>query len=369
MPNKIPVAKPDLSGNELKYLINCIKDGWVSSIGTYISKFENLFTKLTNCKYAISTSNGTSALHLSLLGLNIKKGDEIIVPDLTFVATANAVSYTGAKPVFVDSTPEYWNIDPGKIEENITKNTKAILVVHLYGHPANTDQIEKIAKKYKLFVIEDAAEAHGAFYKNRPVGSLGTISCFSFYGNKIITTGEGGMITTNNKSLATRISFLKDHAMSAKKRYYHSIIGYNYRMTNLQAAVGLAQLEKIDSFTSKKRYNAALYNSLLKDLNDYVTLPPEMPWAQSSYWMYSIVLKPTGNYTRNKLMSYLRKKGIDTRPFFIPMHLLPMYRQKGDFKISTLLSKNGINLPSSTLLSEKDIYYISKMIKMFFEKK
>ncbi len=366
----IPVAQPDISGNELKYITDCVKTGWISSIGSYITKFEKEFAKIIGCRYALATSNGTASLHLALLSLNIKEGDEVIIPNLTFVATANAVIYTGAKPILVDVERKTWNIDPHKIENKISKKTKAIIVVHLYGHPVNMDSVKRIARKYNLYIIEDAAEAHGALYKNRFIGSLGDIGCFSFYGNKIITTGEGGMITSNNKKLINKITFLKDHAMSIHRRYYHPIVGYNYRMTNLQAAVGLAQLEKFDEFIKKKRENASLYNSLLKDLTDSLILPLEMPWARSVYWMYSIILKtPTRYRLRNKFMGCLKNKGIDTRPFFVPMHALPMYRQKGDFKISTFLSKNGVNLPSSTLLTKNDIYYICKTIKKFFDKK
>lgn len=369
MKTNIPVAQPDISGNELKYLTDCIKSGWVSSIGNYITKFEKLFAEQINCKYAISTSNGTAALHLALVALNIGRGDEVIVPDLTFVATANAVTYTGAKPVLVDVESETWNIAAKKIVNKITRKTKAIIVVHLYGHPADMDLINSIAKKYSLIVIEDAAEAQGALYKSKPVGQLGDIGCFSFYGNKIITTGEGGMISLNNKKLASRILFLKDHAMSQRRRYYHPIVGYNYRMTNLQAAVGLGQLEKIKLFIKKKRENAVTYGSFLKDITDFILLPPEMPWAQSVYWMYSIVIKnPNRKNLRNKLMYYLKERGIDSRPFFVPLHLLPMYRQNDNFEVSSYIARNGINLPSSTLLKRDDICNICETIRKFFNK-
>jgi len=219
----IPLARPYLKGNELKYISRCIKSGWISSIGSFVTKFEDCFADYSGCKYGISTSNGTVALHLALKILGIGKGDEVILPDLTFVASANAVTYTQAKPVFVDAKLSNWNIDTSKIEGKINKRTKAIMAVHLYGNPAEMDPILRLAQKYKLYVVEDACEAHGAFYKGKRVGSLSDLGVFSFYGNKIITTGEGGMITTNNKQIAQRAKFLRDHAMSAKRRYFRSL--------------------------------------------------------------------------------------------------------------------------------------------------
>ena len=250
---KIPIAEPDIGQEEIRNVTEAVKSGWISSKGQFIKDLEEQFARYFNVNFGASTSNGTSALHLALDALGIKMGDEVIVPTLTFIASANVVKYTGARPVFVDSHPDYWCIDPEKIEEKITDRTKAIMPVHLYGHPCDMDPIVRIAKKHDLFIVEDCAEAHGAEYRGKKVGSFGIISCFSFYGNKIITTGEGGMCLTNDKELAEKIRILRDHGMSPEKRYWHDVVGFNYRMTNLQAAIGVAQLAKLDKFIEKKR--------------------------------------------------------------------------------------------------------------------
>jgi len=365
---RIPVYEPFLGQKECKYVNRCVKSGWISSLGNEILKFEHLYSRFCQAKYGVSTSNGTAALHLVLASLGIGKGDEVIVPTLSFMATANAVTYTGAKPVLVDSVSKTWNIDPEQIEKVVTKKTKAIIPVHLYGHPADMDPIKIIAKKYKLFVIEDAAEAHGALYKNKKVGSLGQAACFSFYGNKVITTGEGGMVVTNSSRLYKKMRFLRDHAMSETRRYYHPVIGYNYRLTNIQAALGLAQLEKIDSVISRKRENAFLYNKLLQGLPGII-LPPEEAWAKNIYWMYSILVENKFAVKRNSLMRKLKEKGIDTRPFFIPMHKMPPYKCRKSFPVAEELSSQGINLPSYPGLNKKDIKYICETIKNIYLKK
>lgn len=358
----IPVYKPELKGNELRYVTNCIRSEWISSIGKYVIEFEKRFAGYCNTKYAVSTCNGTASLHLALAALGIGKGDEVIIPSLTFVATANSVMYTGAKPVFVDIDKETWCIDPTKIEEKITKNSKAIIPVHLYGHPCDIDTILSIARKYNLWVIEDCAEAHGALYKEKKVGGFGDIGCFSFYGNKIITTGEGGMVTTNNKRLYEKLLYLKDHAMSKKKRYYHPTIGFNYRLTSLQSAIGLAQLEKIDEFINKKRRIADWYNRRFSGIPGIKT-PPEKPWAKNVYWMYSILIGKNSGISRDKFMKRLSKKGIDTRPFFYPVHKLPPYRSNLSLPNTEKISKQGINLPSFPALKENEIDYICRNIK------
>ena len=356
----ISVAEPDLSGNEKKYVLDCVESTWISSLGKYIGQFEEKFASFCDVKYGVSTSNGTVALQLALVALGIGKGDEVIIPDLTFIATANACVYVGAKPIFVDAEKETWNIDANKIEEKINDKTKAIIAVHLYGHPCDMDKILEIAKKHKLKVIEDAAEAHGATYKGKKVGSMGDVGCFSFYGNKIITTGEGGMCTTNDKRLAERMTFLKDHGMDAKKRYWHPEIGFNFRMTNIQAAIGLAQLERADKIIATKRSNAKLYAELLKDVEG-VTLQPQAEWAETVYWLHSILVKDKTR--RDGLMKELKENNIDSRPFFYPMHELPPYETANDFPIATELSGRGMNLPSSTKLSEEDIKRICTVIK------
>jgi len=366
----IPVAEPSLGEEELKNVMEAVKSGWISSKGEFIEKFEKKFAKYCGVKYGIATSSGTTALHLALTALGIKKGDEVIVPDLTFIATANAITYCGARPVFVDSHPEYWCIDPEKIEEKITPRTRAIIPVHLYGHPCDMDTIMDIAKKYGLFVIEDAAEAHGAEYKGRKVGSFGDISCFSFYGNKIITTGEGGMCLTNNEKLAEKMRILRDHGMNPNKRYWHDVIGFNYRMTNIQAAVGVAQLKKLDKFIKKKRQIAMWYEEGLKELaeKEMITLHPEMKWAKCVYWMYSILIEDKFGMKRDELMKKIEEKGIETRPFFYPIHEMPPYFNKERFPVAEEVSKRGINLPSSLFLDyETATCVVSSLIFSSFE--
>lgn len=362
----IPVAEPQLGEQELAYVTECVKSGWISSLGKYIPMFEEGFSHYCGVKYGVATSNGTMALHLALVALGIGPGDEVLVPTLTFVATANSVRYTGANPVFVDSEPVTWNIDPAKIDEKITSRTKAIIPVHLYGHPVDMDPIMEISRKHGLKVIEDAAEAHGAQYKGRIVGGLGDMSCFSFYGNKIITTGEGGMLLTDNEQLAERARFLKDHAMSPERRYWHPEIGYNYRLTNLQAALGVAQLERIQEFVQKKRENAALYNSLLSNVHG-LTLPPEAPWARSVYWMYSVLVEEDYPLSRDDLMSKLKEADIDSRPFFYPVHTMPPYKGDEPCPVADSLSRKGINLPSASTLTERQIERICQVLKGWAE--
>ncbi len=361
----IPVAEPAFFGNEEKYVAECVKTRWVSSLGKFVPEFESQFAKFCGSKYGVAVFNGTVALHLALVAYGIGQGDEVIVPTLTFVATSNTVLYTGATPVFVDSEPETWNMDPKKIEQVITKKTKAIIVVHLYGHPAEMDAILKIAKKHHLVVIEDAAEAHGAEFRGKRVGSMGDVGCFSFYGNKILTTGEGGIIVTNNKKIAQRMQFLKDHCMSYTRRYYHSEMGFNYRMTNVQAALGLAQLEHVDLFMKRKREIAQQYEKYLRDIS-WLELPPAKKWAKTIYWMYSIILKPGAPITRDALMDLLAKNKIDTRPFFIPNHTFPYFKKETrrmKFPVADHLGKNGMNLPSSVLLSEEDVRRVCEVIR------
>lgn len=357
----IPVAEPDLRGNELKYVTNCVVTEWVSSLGKYVGAFEERMAALCGMEYAVSVCNGTAALHLALVTLGIGPGDEVIVPSLTFVATANAVSYTGAIPVFVDSEPDFWQLDPTLLEERITERTKAIIPVDLYGHPADMDPINEIAQRHDLFVVEDAAEANGALYKGRPCGSLGDMACFSFYGNKVITTGEGGMILTDNAEWYERARMLRDHAMSATERYFHPEIGFNYRLTNIQAALGLAQCERLGEFVRIKRRNAALYAKRLADVPG-ITLAPEANWAKNIYWMYSILVDEDYPLSRNELMTALRERDVDTRPFFRAIHTMPCHPRKESFPVAEKLSARGINLPSSVKLTEEQIDFICQQI-------
>jgi len=361
----IPVAEPNIGQKEISYVLKAVKSGWVSSLGYYVEKFENDFTEYCGRKYGVSVSNGTVALHLALVSLGIERGDEVIIPNFTFVAVANAVTYTGAKIVPVDIESDTWNINSQKIESKITKKTKAIIPVHTYGHPANMDPILKIAKEYNLFVIEDAAEAHGAEYKGKKVGSFGDISCFSFYGNKSITTGEGGMCLTDDENLYKKMLLLRDHGMRKEKKYWHEVIGYNYRLTNLQAALGCAQLEKINQFIWIKRRNAELYKNLLKNL-PWITLPVEKEYAKNIYWMFSILVNNEMGYNRNLVAKKLKKANIDSRVFFYPISDLPPYKNKvknKNLEISKKIAYRGLNLPSSTKLTEKEIKYICKILK------
>jgi perosamine synthetase len=362
---RYPVAEPELGEEELKNVIEAVRSGWISGRGRFVEEFEEAFSRYIGVKYGIATSSGTTALHLALVALGVGPGDEVIVPDLTFVATINAVIYTGAKPVIVDIHPDYWCIDPDKLEKAITPRTKAIIPVHLYGHPCDMDPIMEIASKYNLYVIEDAAEAHGAEYKGRKVGSFGHASCFSFYGNKIITTGEGGMVLTNDGELAERIRILRDHGMHPKRKYWHEVIGFSYHMSNLQAAVGLAQLGKIERFIEKKRRIARIYAEELSSING-ITLHPEMPWGKCIYWLYSILIDPEKTrISRDELAEKLEERGIETRRFFYPLHEMPIYQEYAidAYPVSSRISKQGLNLPSSVKLLEDDVKYIAQKLK------
>jgi perosamine synthetase len=359
----IPVASAVLNGNEKKYVNECLDTGWISSNGEFVERFEREFAAFSKTEYSVSCCNGTVSLHLALLAHKVGTGDEIIMPTLTYVATANTVKYCGATPVFIDSEEETWNVNPDLIEEKITKKTKGIVVVHLYGHPVDMDPILKIAKKHSLFIIEDAAEAHGALYKGKIVGSIGDCGSFSFYGNKIITTGEGGMVVTNSKSLADTIRTLKGQGVDPNRRYWHPVIGYNYRMTNIEAAIGLAQLEKIGWHLQRRREIAVLYKKYLCGYEQFIKLPVEMNWAKHAFWMYSILLKDNVKITRNEFMNKLQEAGIETRPVFYPMHLMPPYREPSShYPVAEKIAERGINLPTHGNLSENEIIFIAKTI-------
>jgi len=363
----IPVCEPTLQGNELAYVIDAVKSGWISSSGKYIQEFEEKFSKYCGVKYGVSCSNGTKAIHLALLAAGIKSGDEVILPSFTMIGSCNPIVQMGAIPVFVDSELRTWNMDPAQIEEKITPRTKAIMVVHIYGHPVDMDAVMEVARKHNLIVIEDAAEAHGAEYKGRKTGSLGDIATFSFYANKIITSGEGGMVITNNESWAERARKLRNHFFG-EPRFLHQEVGYNYRLTNMQAAIGLAQLEKIEELVEARRRNAQMYNSLLKEVPGIV-LPAEEPWAKNVYWMYGVVVTEKFPLTMPRLREELHKRGIETRTFFIGMHKQPAYAHlpvQGDFPNTEYLEKNGFYLPSSSHLTEEEITYIATTIKQIY---
>ncbi|HAG08568.1 MAG TPA: hypothetical protein DCK87_03250 [Desulfotomaculum sp.] len=363
----IPVCEPLLDEKELAYVVDCLKTNWISSKGKYIEAFEEGFARYCGCKYGVATTSGTTALHLALAALGIGSGDEVIVPAFTMAATAFAVVYTGAKPVLVDAEPDTWNIDPAKIEEKITSQTKVILPVHIYGHPCEMDAIMQMARKYNLWVVEDAAEAHGAEYKGKRAGSIGHVGGFSFYANKIITTGEGGMVVTNNPEIAQRARLLKDLAFSPEKRFLHLDIGFNYRMTNLQAAIGLAQLEKVDHLVAARRRNAHYYNRFLKDMPG-ITLPVERKEAKNVYWMYGLLIEDEFGMSRDELMDRLREKGIETRTFFYPMHQQPVFQKMNLFNgekypVAEALAQKGLYLPSGSGLKKEEIEEVCQTIK------
>jgi perosamine synthetase len=339
-----PVAIPNLNGNEFKYLTDAFLSTWISSQGEYIEHFEDNFSNYCDTRYGIAVSNGTVALHLALITLGIGKGDEVIVPDLTFAATINTVLHANATPVIVDVENDSWCVDPKEIEKAITSKTKAIIPVHLYGQSCDMGAIMKIAKKYNLKVIEDCAEAHGSMYSGKKVGSFGDIGCFSFFGNKVITTGEGGMCVTNNLELDEKMRVLRDHGMSKTKRYWHDVIGYNYRMTNLQAAIGLAQLERIEDIHQNRRKYENNYKDVLS--KDIFTFQTNIENRRRITWLVSVLLDE--KIDRGEYIQSLKEKGIDVRPFFYPLSDMDIYKPycKNYTPITHRLSKVGLNFPT-----------------------
>lgn len=358
--NFIPISQPSIGVREKELVIAAVESGWVSSIGKFIDEFENCFARYCGTEFAIAVSNGTTGLHLALAAFGIGPGDEVIVPDLTFVATANAVAYTGAKPVLADVDPETLCIDPGSVETLITPRTKAVMPVHLYGHPADIDAIASIAKPRGIIVIEDAAEAHGAEYKGRRVGGLADCGVFSFYGNKIVTTGEGGMLTTNDPEFYHRAKRLRDHAMSSDRRYFHDERGFNYRMTNLQAALGVAQMERIDQFLACRADIMAWYRSVVRT-SDVVRLNRVQNWAQSAFWMVCLEVDGFDADSRAAFIQSLRQRGIDSRPYFYPLSTMPMYHQES-LPVAARKSQVGLNLPSFFDLTKSDVERIGHVV-------
>lgn len=361
-----PVAEPVFAGNERKYVMDCLDTGWISGSGPYVDRFEEQFAAYCGAKYAVAVFNGTVALHVALLVLGVGPGDEVIVPDLTYIASANTVSYCGASPVLIDVQPDTWTLDVTQLAAQITPATKAIMPVHLYGHPVDMAPLLRLARERGIAVVEDAAEAHGAEYHGRRTGVLGDIAAFSFYGNKIITSGEGGAITTNDEALYRESRLLRGQGMDPQRRYWFPIIGYNYRMTNVQAAIALAQLERIDWFVERRREIAAAYRRHLASVN--VVLPAEEAWAKNVYWLFSVCV-PLG-VDRDAVMRRLSEDGIETRPFFYPLHVLPPYLDPGGdtkFPVTTDVAARGINLPSSANLTEDDVATICESLKRALE--
>ncbi|MGJ0359247.1 DegT/DnrJ/EryC1/StrS family aminotransferase [Aliarcobacter cryaerophilus] len=357
----IPISQPSIGQKEIEYVTDAVKSGWVSSLGKYIDMFEEKFAIYCGTKYAVATSNGTTALHLALVALGITAEDEVIIPDLTFVATGSAVRYIGAKVVTVDVDEDTLCISPEAIKKAITSKTKAIIPVHLYGHPANMEEINTIAKEHNLFVIEDAAEAHGAEVNGKKVGSLSHTGVFSFYGNKIITSGEGGMITTDDEELYKKMRYLRDHAMSKEKRYWHTEVGFNYRMTNLQAALGVAQFERIDELLEKKKEIFEWYQEGLKDIRG-IRLNHQAPWAKNVYWMVCLELDGYSESQRDEFIQKLKAKNIDSRPYFYPVSDMPIY-DNTDTPITHKVYQRGLNLPSYFDITKEQVDYVCENIR------
>ena len=363
----IPLYKPFLDKHVIKNVNLCLTSSWISSKGKFIYEFEKKFSNFTKIKHSVTLTSGTTALHIALKSLSISSLDEVIVPSLSFVASANCVKYVNASPVFVDVKKDSWIIDESLIEKKINKRTKAIIVVHLYGVPCNLSKLKKIAKKHNLYLIEDCAEALGSYYNNKHVGSFGDVSIFSFYGNKTITTGEGGMIVTNNKKIAKRCDYLKKQALNKGSYYRHGELGYNYRMTNICASIGSAQMNNIKKILKKKKKIADFYHDNLK----YMPIKFQSYDKKNiinSHWLVSFTVERKN--LRDKLMKFLLKKGIETRPVFYPIHKMKIYRthKKNDMNNTEYISKNGISLPSYPQLEKKEILYVCKKIKDFFNK-
>ena len=356
---KIPIGKPEFTGNELKYVTDCINTGWISSAGSYVPEFEKAIASFHGMKHGIATSSGTTALHLALASIDIKEGDEVLIPDITFIATANAVRYCNAIPKLIDVNPDDWNIDIEALESAINKNTKAIIVVHIYGNPARMKEIMKISEKYNLAVIEDCAESFGAEIDNKKTGSFGLINCFSFFANKIITTGEGGMCITNDDVIAERIRILRDHGMDKEKKYWHSVTGFNYRMTNLQAAIGIAQFEQYGQFNKSRDIIIREYRSLLKNY-PFVKFQ-ETNSNKNADWLFTIQIPGIDKAIRDKIIDDLLVNGIESRPFFYPLHSMPPFSDKvyhaSVFSVSEKLSNEGISLPTFTAMRKEQIKY------------
>ncbi|MDD5773374.1 MAG: LegC family aminotransferase [bacterium] len=380
--NMIPLSEPEISGNEWKYIKDCLDTGWVSSVGSYVDRFEKMLAGYTGTKYAVAVVNGTSALHVSLIACGVCSGDEVIVPTLTFIAPVNTVRYCGAYPVFMDCDAETLCLDIQKLidffknecaqnkdgytyNKNTKRRIKAIIPVHIFGHPAELDGLVEVCKKYHIDIIEDATESLGSEYKGKRSGSFGKTGCFSFNGNKIITTGGGGMVVTDDYALAKRVKHLTTQAKKDPFEFDHDEVGFNYRLTNIQAAMGVAQMERLDEFICVKRKNAEIYRNLLSDING-IRFSGERPEVKSNFWFYTINVDKK---YKNSLMKYLISKDIQVRPIWRLIHTLPMYKDSQVYKIENAVYayETCINLPCSVSLKEKEIKYIVENIKKYFE--
>ena len=361
----VPVNEPVITQAAKRYVAEAMEAGWISSAGPAVALFEKRFADYLGVRHAITTPSGTAALHLALVTLGIGRGDKVILPDFTMISTVCAVLYTGATPVFIDSEPETYTIDTTLLARAITSRTKAFLPVHIYGHSADMEPILALARAHNLSVIEDAAEAHGATYKTRLCGSLGDMGCFSFYGNKIITTGEGGMVVTNDDDLASRARLLKDMAHSPSRRFRHEELGFSYRMTSLQAACGVGQLEHIDAFLEKKRWIASEYRKRLSNVEG-LRLPTTKPWAGNVYWMYAVLVEDSFPISRSMLCKAMMARGVETRNFFLSSASQPMVQTligvQGTFPVSENLAARGLYLPSGLALTQDQLDYVCEII-------
>jgi perosamine synthetase len=364
----IPVNEPLLAGNEKKYLLKCIETGWISSEGPFIKKFEENLAQKVGRQHGIAVSSGTAALDIAVEALGIGSGDEVILPTFTIISCIQQIIRSGAKPVLVDSDPNTWNMDVGQIESKITSRTKAIMVVHTYGLPVDMEPVLSLANKYKIKIIEDAAEAHGQSYNGVSCGSFGDVSIFSFYPNKHITTGEGGMVLTDDDDLADQCRELRNLCFNAEKRFVHEKLGWNYRMSNLQAALGVAQLEKIEKSIVKKRWMGTLYSKLLKHLPGIQLPLSKTDYAENIYWIYGVVLDETISMNNTEFQNKLRQNGIGTRPFFWPMHEQPVLKKMGFFNeenypVSERIARRGFYVPSGLAITENQILRVSNVLE------
>ncbi|TGA97406.1 aminotransferase class I/II-fold pyridoxal phosphate-dependent enzyme [Sporolactobacillus shoreae] len=363
----IPLCVPEIRGNEWKYVKDCLDTNWVSSAGSYVDRFEKDFAQYLDVQRAVVTMNGTVALQLALLALGIGSGDEVIVSSMTFISPVNAIRYVGAEPVFADVREDTWVLDERQIEALISPRTKAILPIHIYGQPVNMSKVMEIAEKHHLYVIEDATESLGASWNGQKVGTIGDIGCFSFNGNKLMTTGAGGMLVTNNEQIGERAKYLSTQTKTIRENgsFFHEEVGYNFRMPNLLAAMGCAQLEKIDEYSLLKRNHARLYNELLHKIPGLI-LPANEEGFQNAYWLYSVLVTHDFPISRDQLIDHLRENGIQSRPFFQPVHEMPPYsgsRTSLDMSATVHTSTFGLNLPSSVGLTEDQIRYICNTIR------
>jgi perosamine synthetase len=362
--DRIQVAGPDLTGNEEAYVVDAIRSSWISSTGPYVERFEREFADLCGTRAAISIANGTSALHLALLALGVGPGHEVIVPSLTYIATANAVRYCGAEPVFADIEPETWCLDPKAVEAAVTDRTRGVIAVHLYGHPADMDAIQTVTDRHGLWIVEDAAESHGASYRGRPTGSLGSTGVFSFYGNKIVTSGEGGAITVDDPELEQRIRLLRGQGMDPARRYYFPIVGYNYRLTNVACAILCAQLERLPELIAGRQRIFDGYRRRLEGVAG-IGFQPVAAWATPAPWLFCITVDPeTLGCSRDELAAALDVAGIETRPFFRPLHTMPPYANGSwtNLDVTERVAASGLNLPTSAMVRDPELDRIAEAI-------